>query len=108
MKSSPPSPAMRPSAPPAPDTRAGPPAGMDFPRVVMVLKRIHGRGGMQFQARRVAWRLRDLGVPVTLLGHAHSAAEAVTVPRVPTLHLHASGGLIFAARLFLHLVRRRR
>jgi glycosyltransferase involved in cell wall biosynthesis len=79
------------------------------PRVLMVLKRSAGRGGMQQQARRVAARLRFHGVPVSLVSHS---TQPVRVKPgwsrvVPTHYLLAPDQWRFAAALLQHLLRYR-
>jgi len=79
------------------------------PRVLMILKRPAGRGGMQQQARRVAARLRLRGVPVSLV--CHSTLPVRTKPGwtrvVPTRYLLAPDQWRFAAALLRHLLRYR-
>lgn len=80
------------------------------PRVLMVLKRDLGGGGMQQQARRVSLTLRRAGVPVTLVSHARDRGKhhRSYARYLPTRFLHASHQWGFAAALFRHLVRYRR
>ena len=78
-------------------------------RVVMVLKRSLGRGGLQQQARRVALRMRRGSIPVTLVTHTR---EPMPRPRpqdraLPTRWLRAPNQWAFAAELFRWLYRHR-
>lgn len=79
------------------------------PRVLMVLKRASGRGGMQQQARRVATRLRLRGVPVSLVSHSTSPVRIWPgwTRELPTRYLVAPDQWRFAAALFRHLLRYR-
>lgn len=79
------------------------------PRILMVLKRSAGRGGMQQQARRVATRLRHRGVPVSLVSHCTQAARVKPgwTRELPTRYLLAPDQWRFAAALLRHLLRYR-
>jgi glycosyltransferase involved in cell wall biosynthesis len=79
------------------------------PRVLMVLKRSAGRGGMQQQARRVAARLRLRGVPVSLVSHSTQPVRVKPgwTRVVPTQYLLAPDQWRFAAALLRHLLRYR-
>ena len=79
------------------------------PRVLMVLKRDLGGGGMQQQARRVSLTLRQSGIPVTLISQAqHPGRHRRSYARyLPTTFLYATHQWSFAAALFRYLLRYR-
>jgi glycosyltransferase involved in cell wall biosynthesis len=73
------------------------PARRDPPRVLMVLKRPLGEGGLQIQARRVTASLRARGVPCTLLCHARGDRGHARLQRwpVPVVSLRGGSSLPF-------------
>lgn len=77
------------------------------PRVLMLVKRASGRGGMQLQARTVALRMRERGYPVRLLTDRRPGARRPPnwSVRLPVSLLPQEG---FGAALFRYLVRFRR
>jgi glycosyltransferase involved in cell wall biosynthesis len=86
---------------------AGPHARVDDPpRVVMVVKRAAGPGGMQRQARRVTLQLIQDGVPVALVCHRRGQRGSRTPwgGEVPTTSLAAPDRWTFAAALYRHLL----
>jgi len=76
----------------------------------MVLKRPIGTGGMQLQARRVAARLRGLGVECFLVAQARSASGAAALRQLdlPVVVLRTQHGALFHSLLAACLWRRRR
>lgn len=76
-------------------------------RVLMVLKRPSGNGGMQQQARRVALHMRRLGVAVSLVSQADSRPlpRFGWARRLPVRFLLARGQYHFAMELYRHLLR---
>lgn len=74
------------------------------PRVLMLVKRATGRGGMQLQARAVALRLRERGVPVRLLSDARPGVRRAPhwSRRLPVTLLPQAG---FDRELLAYLVR---
>ena len=89
-----------------------PPAERDptaIPRVLMIRKRVRGRGGMQQQARRVALRMRRRAVPVTLITHAQTRPRYPFMweERLPTRTLLAPNRWAFARELYAYLLRYR-
>lgn len=89
-------------------SRDGPAAPARCPRVLMIIKRPGGLGGMQVQGGRVALRLQKLGVPVSLLARAPEpgAPNPWWTERLPARMLsHHGGEWGFAAQVFATLVR---
>lgn len=74
-------------------------------RVLMVLKRTGGQGGLQIQARRVSARLRRIGVPVRVVGHSTSRLEREVdwARGVAVDYLVTPNQWSFAGRLFTYL-----
>jgi len=79
------------------------------PRVLMVLKRSGGRGGMQQQARRVTLGLVARGVPVTLVTHSRKTVRKRPrwTERFPVQYVVARNQWTFATRLYAHLLANR-
>ncbi|MFN3650819.1 MAG: glycosyltransferase family 4 protein [Armatimonadota bacterium] len=77
----------------------------DAPRVLMVLKRAGGYGGLQMQARRVAVRMAERELPVSIV--AHTRRPLTRSPRwarqVSTTFLQAPEQWSFAWRLYRYL-----
>ena len=78
------------------------------PRVLMVVKRSSGLGGMQVQAGRVSLRLLEMGVPVSLLTRAQDPCDppAYWTERLPRHDLPDRGQWAFAAAVYGFLTRR--
>src|SRR5436305_6707876 len=76
-----------------------------MPRVVVVLKRPMGAGGLQIQARTIALRLCEAGVPCTLLVHARSPRETRQIMRRgwPTRIIECRSHILFHLRLVREL-----
>lgn len=78
------------------------------PRVLMVVKRSSGLGGMQVQAGRVSVRLLEMGVPVSLLTRAQNPGDppAYWTERVTRHDLPDRGQLSFARGVYHFLTQR--
>jgi glycosyltransferase involved in cell wall biosynthesis len=74
-------------------------------RVVMLLKRSSGKGGLQLQARRVSLRMREMGAPVKLLTHSTHRLEEPSywTRQLPTEYLIAPHQWSFAAKALGYL-----
>lgn len=100
------------SSPLAPSRTMSPPETVPgpSPRVIMVLKRAGGLGGMQIQARRVSQGLLERGVPVSLLTQAppHGEAPVWWTASLPVQFLPAGSQWSFAAHVYRYLCRRRK
>ena len=96
---------IRPETPPPSDSARG-----EVPRVLMVLKRHSGRGGMQQQARLVAMRMRRRAIPVLLLTNTDRKRrrQPIWMTRLPVHFLETRNQLHFAAALYEYLLRCRR
>jgi glycosyltransferase involved in cell wall biosynthesis len=90
----------------APTVEAVSDAAAVCPRVLMVLKRPAGPGGMQKQARRVSRAMRRLGVPVRLVCHTRRRAPTHPWARyLPVRYLLARSSRQFAMQLYRYLTR---
>lgn len=78
------------------------------PRVLMVVKRSGGLGGMQVQAGRVSVRLLEMGVPVSLLTRAQDPGDppAYWTERVERHNLPDRGQWSFAVGVYRFLTQR--
>lgn len=91
-----------------PDTASDPsPLEVLPPRVLMILKRPGGHGGMQHQARLVSLRMRQRGVPVTLIAGQTRKKRYLPVwaHRLPVRYLPDRSQWHFARELYAYLVR---
>jgi glycosyltransferase involved in cell wall biosynthesis len=79
----------------------------DAPRVLMVVKRSGGLGGMQVQAGRVSLRLLEMGVPVSLLTRAQDPGDppAYWTERVERHDLPDRGQWQFAKSVYRFLTK---
>ena len=77
------------------------------PRVLMVLKRSGGLGGLQVQAGRVCLRLQERGIPVSLITRSpERGGEPVWWSRrLPAHFLPGPGQWRFASQVYRHLRR---
>src|SRR5262245_45020878 len=80
------------------------------PRIMFVLKRPMGAGGLQIQARAIALRLCEAGVPCTLLVHARSPRETRQYLKKgwPARIIECRSHVLFHLRLVRELWRLRR
>jgi glycosyltransferase involved in cell wall biosynthesis len=78
------------------------------PRVLMVVKRSGGLGGMQVQAGRVSLRLLEMGVPVSLLTRAQDPGDppAYWTERLERHDLPDRGQWSFATGIYRFLTQR--
>ena len=78
------------------------------PRVLVIVKRVAGAGGLQIQARKVCAGLARRGLPVTVLAHQPADQPDLSpwLRGIPHRFLPGQGELSFAREVYRDLVTR--